>query len=697
MGLIRPPHYTKLMPTGWELTLAFFLMLFISLFLGDGKQPVVELFSAISIVSLYIIVVLKGYALRALPQKLFFAWVAVILIQIVLIPFSDSAGYSVSAIVRTLQAFLVFSFFYSFSQERHLRWFSQCLLGTIFLTLLIALYLSMNPLQALKFPQMNLLYGFYGHNQIASLLIFIIPIVTERFLRKPGWMSLLFILFIYTGFLLTNARGAFLITFVYLLYKFVRSWQEDRLLARLFLGTSCLIFLTVFIIFTINPISLPQSLSSKLNRITFKKAAIWETRYHYWQQAIKSIRDHPLLGSGPGTFYLQSKQYQQAPNSFSYYAHSFPLENLVELGIVGSIPFIILLSYLGKHWIRDIRRHNEEVNHHTYIRSSLAWGALLTLTYSVIEFNLNFLVVWLLFWAICGIHFGLVSKGKSDDILQIKLSLVQFSVLIVFMFYILSLGSILASQRNTSAGRKVAFIVAPYRLDQTIELISSYRNQRLPLPPIYVKSISFFHRKDPEILYELTTYHQQLADNNAAQKSYQTLFDLDPKNWDLYRQYVNWMVELEFQSMIGQAVKTTSLHILPKQFQARLQLVDFTQPALNKAFITNYQIFNEAATPIELLQKLYYVSGLEVLAENPELTKRLWYLARDIYPNWGYYHIELAALEYHTLGDAEAAQNILTECLVNRYAAYGCNLVINSVIPVVGSQKNSIQVIPRIL
>lgn len=79
--------------------------------------------------------------------------------------------------------------------------------------------------------------------------------------------------------------------------------------------------------------SLPTSLTSGTAEPSFR----WRQLIYTWSVAM--IRDHPLLGTGPGTFPLVLGQYQKVPYLTGRYAHNAWLEFAAETGI----PFTLLL------------------------------------------------------------------------------------------------------------------------------------------------------------------------------------------------------------------------------------------------------------------------------------------------------------------------------------------------------------------
>lgn len=78
---------------------------------------------------------------------------------------------------------------------------------------------------------------------------------------------------------------------------------------------------------------LPGALASDTAEPSFR----WRQLIYTWSVAM--IRDHPLLGTGPGTFPLVLGQYQQVPYVTGRYAHNAWLEFAAETGV----PFTLLL------------------------------------------------------------------------------------------------------------------------------------------------------------------------------------------------------------------------------------------------------------------------------------------------------------------------------------------------------------------
>jgi O-antigen ligase len=88
-------------------------------------------------------------------------------------------------------------------------------------------------------------------------------------------------------------------------------------------------------------------------------------RFDYWQGALHTVRTHPLLGTGPGTFGETYAQYQKSKRSegeFPRLAHNDYLQQASDSGVPGCLFYgafvIISLVYAGrkvelrKDWLR---------------------------------------------------------------------------------------------------------------------------------------------------------------------------------------------------------------------------------------------------------------------------------------------------------------------------------------------------------
>jgi len=78
--------------------------------------------------------------------------------------------------------------------------------------------------------------------------------------------------------------------------------------------------------------------------VAFIPANGYESRIRLWSDAIADFSAQPWFGSGIGRLYI--------PESSAGFTHNTPLTILVEMGIIGIIPFIVILQGLRDHWSR---------------------------------------------------------------------------------------------------------------------------------------------------------------------------------------------------------------------------------------------------------------------------------------------------------------------------------------------------------
>ncbi len=119
-----------------------------------------------------------------------------------------------------------------------------------------------------------------------------------------------------------------------------------------------------------------------------KEDASYLKRMHVWLDTMSLVRDHPLFGTGPGSFELAYREYRRPSVLLAIrYTHNDYLHILADYGAVG---LAILLSgvaaFGGRMWraARKLKRRNDK---------ALAYGVLAAvialLVHSLIDFNMH--------------------------------------------------------------------------------------------------------------------------------------------------------------------------------------------------------------------------------------------------------------------------------------------------------------------
>ncbi len=482
------------------LVVFFFFFLLVSLFLGDGKQPFVDVWWALGILIMY------GFRyyqrgkldLRPLPRLVGFVWITLILYYVILTPFSDSAGYSISATVRLVEGYLVYVFFSGLSRDSRnqnlsdsgnqaVELFTTGLLLVGVVATIASFVFLLNPSLARFLPSMNLLFANYGHNHLAGLLLFVFPVTIGLVEKKKNiWAIGALGLFI-VGMVLTFARGAWILLVLYFVSLFVMNKNTFIKRVSLFVAMVIVVVFLGTALLSARGEKQNSIYFRQLNAFIFKPSVPSDNRLEYWRQAIEAIKERPLFGSGPGTFYLLSRRLQSAPNSWSWFAHSFPLQTAAETGLVGLSIFLFLICVLFRgSWVPDEGQKNDQS------RRLLLWGVLLVFFYGMYEFAFDFVSIWILLCALMG-SLTLHNTGGHDK--QRTSIAVTIFLSILTVFYFLSLGSVAASALNN---KSLVFVLAPYNIDALKDHPDKYQDSWLAA--LSMKSLRYFHKTHPDAL-----------------------------------------------------------------------------------------------------------------------------------------------------------------------------------------------------
>lgn len=644
----------------------FFVFLIISLFLGDGKQPFVDVFMALGILLSFGALWYQRGPPRQLPSKIFILWLITIAYYIVRAVFSDSAGHSVSAITRMIQAYLVYQLFYSLSSPRQVQKFAHgLLLVATIATGAAFVWLLLPPLIA-WLPLMNLLFATYGHNHVADLLLMVIPLALFLFLEKPNKKTTVLLILFMAGMLFSFARGAWIVLAVFFFLSWFGLRRKKTRRPLVLVGAAAFVVVTLGTIFLSLGKNQAKPPGSLLIRQLFKPPLWQDLRFKYWKQAVLATRERPWFGSGPGTFYLESKRLQEAPLSYSWFAHSFPLQAVVELGLVGVAPLFFLLLYQGLIFIKYFKSADGPWQ-------SLFWGLVLVFVYSWFEFNLDFLTIWLLFWATAGLLLGSIKETGGQAGRQWVIYLCLF---VLALFYLSSLGSMVAD--SFLKNEDLALTLAPYNTDLALKYA---RNKPLPL---WVMAL---HRHNSEVI--------------AAQAEIQDSPDLyheaivwDRLNFDYRAGYLAALGRRGSWAKFTAALRDTGLVFLPEEASSRVDKINFSS-ALLISFYTPQTLepLKNARRPQTAMAKFYYGLGLSVLPQDYRLTENLWLLSSLAAPEWSYFHLELASLRKE-LGNPIGAQTALEVCRRSEAARSNCDRFTVFSLPPVGSWTRLIQATP---
>lgn len=646
----------------------FFIGLFILLPLGDGKQTLTD------VVALALTLLVGSLFWRKRPavqlrQQLLISWLFLFGVLMIASFQSLSFSFSLSELFRYSSAFLLFGIFYTVSDHKQISLFSKNTIYFVVAASIVALFFILNRSLGLRLPPLNLLYAFHGHNFLAGLLLIAFPLLLPYIGgNKWTWYKSGF-WFLLGSLLITFSRGALGILLLYLLYKIVIG-QSKELKSRLLLVSitlACTLFiLGLGLLKSLPIINLPLVngywLKTQLNKVDL----VTNYRVQYWQQAWAGFTQRPLLGNGPGTFSLVSKAFQLRPESYSVHAHSFLLQLLAELGLIGAFA-VIGLIVISLRPVLHLKQTGLVTNPSVL---PLLEALLLTLGYSLIEFNLQFWVIWLWFWAVLGLIAG--SQKNSSKLTNLPILQTVFKTtfginvigyLTYGLLYILPFEALIKLPFPLYLVDKISTL-------KTIQLLPSHTSMSFKQAAPFL----FFYPHDSDVLSIVADKFTFPNQFESAHSLYQKALGLDPKNAHKIKLYLDRIETLnkpkvlyeEFLFCINLYASTSQRDFLAQlnMEQTSTTLSPHISPVLKTK--SNATSFDQ-----EIAQRLYNL-GLTQIDTNPHLAAQLWEAAIPFYQTLSYHYIDLASLYYYKLNNPQQALKTLLRCAEQPQAKAHC-------------------------
>lgn len=626
-----------------RLSVLFFGLMFFGLFLGDGKQAVIEVYGAATTLILWFFrLSYSGGRFIKLPRRIAVSWVLVFAATTLSSITSDSVGFSLSWTIRLLSGYLLYRLFYDAASELTDSMISRSLLVLTAAASVAALVFVALPGLQEALPSMNLVSRRFGHNHLADLLVLVFPLVWNTVSTLPMKQRVGAAILYVTLLLLTLARIAWVIVSLFSVVSM--SIQHKRFAVGMVVAIVCVTIAAGGGYFgrqwTAPDASVPTQDSS------YMRPGSLSARLEYWRQAVDGFIARPITGNGPGTFSLVSFQHQRRPLSSSWFAHSQPLQALAEMGVLGAIVFgALVFSHIRFFYV-----HRKTLVR-SRTRTALVVGCVLVGAYSLFEFVLDYLIVWLLLCAVAGFIVGKTLPEKNETGgRSIRLGLVITGV--YYLIWISSNGVGLFTKRHD-----VAFFLAPFDSVQALLYLdkqnSDTYNIGIPLTVV-------FHKKNPQILTAIGKYMQKIGRGDEALRFSREAVLANPQDIELVTTHLLLLAPLPAQQ-IGQEVVLIFRRSLPARVQAQVDALVPYAPQIGEAVS---KIYTTQAPPLQQRHaSLLYLIGLEQIHVYPGLTERLWRLARDAFFDYAVIHIELAMYYQHIEHNDAKAQEVLQLCV----------------------------------
>lgn len=272
---------------------------------------------------------------------------------------------------------------------------------------------------------------------------------------------------------------------------------------------------------------LPANIGTRLENINFRQHSVLE-RFTFYKDAMKVVKDYPVLGAGGGGWATLYEHYQNNPY-LSRQVHNFFLQYLIEVGIVGFLVFMGFILFIFYKFSREyLKRETDDYNNGFFYLII----ALSILVHSMLDFNLSFAFVGMLvFLALGGMAVAMESKPLRLQWNKLWIRAGYFTVLGIGTGYLLFLSlSYIRSSSEASAAKKLI------QVSQSYEEIKAPLVKTLNIRPYHPESAVYLYLLDQKV-YEQTRNEQFLDEAYAVLT--RALKD-EPSNKELLTQLANY-------------------------------------------------------------------------------------------------------------------------------------------------------------
>ena len=634
------------------LALIVFLFLWILLWQGDGQQQWIDVSATIlvSIATVYLAV--RGRALRAVPRIQWMLGFAFFLYVLFCLPLSDDIGSTVFTLFRYCLLFIVYSLFYVYSTKQTLTQLWHGLIAFGFVATLAAVLPIVSFELTQRLPSNTLLHSTSDHHPIIALLLFLYPVLFIWWMESKKAIAFFFVSFFFLASVLTFSRAGVGIEVLFSLGYVFYTIKKKKTIRRLQIGVLTLMAAFCILLFVFPYSSTNTALSSIFRQK--KTSDVTIARTEYMRQAIVSFTERPLIGSGLGTFHLQSLRLENKSFAFSWFPHASPLQHLSDVGSIGAI---LLWGFFASVVGQLIWHIPKEKSFKTVVISSIISLGVVAL-FSLVDIPFLYISIALVFWAILGAVGGLCDPSPKPKGRNIFLS---STILLLCVFaYVGSVDTWFFWKENGIP------VCNPLRTERITSCLQEANKQQRVFSVSYRRVVEYLHKKNP-FLVALSEMEKNAGDTERAWRLCDTAISCDPFSAYTYYPCFRFLVLSRQYVRLGTAVTTLLLRVAPAHFEERILDLDLEQDIYAPVF---EKILDESV-PYGYVAMLYKI-GLAFISTDPHRTELFWRLARDIEPDNGHLQVEYADLLAVVLGEPERAKQELLACQFHAAAAREC-------------------------
>lgn len=272
---------------------------------------------------------------------------------------------------------------------------------------------------------------------------------------------------------------------------------------------------------------LPSNMATRLENINFQQHSVLE-RITFYKDAMKVVKDYPILGAGGGGWSSLYEHYQNNPYT-SRQVHNFFLQYLIEVGILGFIVFMGFILYIFYKYIRGYvkRDRNDFENGFFYLIIALS-----ILVHSLLDFNMSYAFMGILvFLGLAGMAVVMDSKQLRKSWNKTGLRLGYSAVLTVGTVFLIFLSiSYIGSSNAALKGKNLIGVSNSY------EEIKKPLAEALKTRPGHPESVLYLSSLDLQVF-------KQNQDEQFLNEAYSVLtraLENEPYNKNILTQLVTY-------------------------------------------------------------------------------------------------------------------------------------------------------------
>lgn len=319
------------------------------------------------------------------------------------------------------------------------------------------------------------------------------------------------------------------------------------------LGSVALVAIVAFLLIGTSAKSiLPDNMETRLENINFKQHSVLE-RITFYKDAIKVVKDYPILGAGGGGWSSLYEHYQNNPYT-SRQVHNFFLQFLIEVGIVGFIVFMSFILYIFYKYIRGYVKRDKDDFENGFFYLIIALSILI---HSLLDFNMSYAFMGILvFLGLAGMATVMDSKQLRRNWNKAGLRLGYLTILSIGALFLVFLSiSYIGSSNTALKARNLVGYSNSYEEIKTPLMETLKKRPNHPESVLYLSSLDqqvFSQTQDEQyldeaysvltralkdepynksILIQLAGYYDLKGQSDLAYGVY--LDNADKFNWDI--------------------------------------------------------------------------------------------------------------------------------------------------------------------